>query len=66
MIVDRTHPHKLVGDNCKNGLCLVEIRSDSPSVTFRNIGLQCVKKKEIEQVLKFRQENRVDPKGCEY
>lgn len=31
------------------------------TVTFANLGIQCVKKKDIEEALKVREEIRVDP-----
>jgi Rel/ankyrin family protein len=58
----RPHPHNLVGkDGCKKGVCTVEINSANMSCTFSNLGIQCVKKKDIEEALKMREEIRVDP-----
>ncbi|XP_018403565.1 PREDICTED: embryonic polarity protein dorsal-like [Cyphomyrmex costatus] len=58
----RPHPHNLVGKEvCKQGVCTVEIPSGNMVVTFSNLGIQCVKKKDIEEALKMRQELRVDP-----
>ncbi|KAK2580700.1 hypothetical protein KPH14_011330 [Odynerus spinipes] len=58
----RPHPHNLVGkEACKRGVCTVEISSDNMTVTFANLGIQCVKKKDIEEALKVREEIRVDP-----
>lgn len=58
----RPHPHSLVGkEGCKKGVCTVEMNSCSMSYVFNNLGIQCVKKKEIEEALRCRQEIRVDP-----
>lgn len=58
----RVHPHKLVGkDICGKGVCTIEINNDSMTATFANLGIQCVKKKDIEDSLKERENIRVDP-----
>ncbi|XP_017781151.1 PREDICTED: embryonic polarity protein dorsal-like isoform X1 [Nicrophorus vespilloides] len=58
----RPHPHNLVGrDGCKRGVCTMEISPDSMSISFSNLGIQCVKKKDIEAHLRVREEIRVDP-----
>ncbi|KAL2722144.1 embryonic polarity protein dorsal-like isoform X1 [Vespula maculifrons] len=58
----RPHPHNLVGKEiCKRGVCTLEISSENMTVTFANLGIQCVKKKDIEEALKIREEIRVDP-----
>ncbi|KAI4498556.1 hypothetical protein M0802_006262 [Mischocyttarus mexicanus] len=58
----RPHPHNLVGkEACKQGICTLEITSDNMTVTFANLGIQCVKKKDIEEALRIREEIRVDP-----
>ncbi|XP_043519475.1 proto-oncogene c-Rel-like isoform X2 [Frieseomelitta varia] len=58
----RPHPHNLVGkESCKRGVCTVEVSPENMTVTFANLGIQCVKKKDIEEALKVREEIRVDP-----
>ncbi|KZC09125.1 Embryonic polarity protein dorsal [Dufourea novaeangliae] len=58
----RPHPHNLVGkEACKRGVCTVEVSSENMTVTFANLGIQCVKKKDIEEALRVREEIRVDP-----
>lgn len=58
----RAHPHNLVGkEGCKKGVCTVEINSETMSATFSNLGIQCVKKKDIEEALRVRESIRVDP-----
>lgn len=48
-------------EGCKKGVCTMEIKSETMSVSFSNLGIQCVKKKDIEDALKVREEIRVDP-----
>ncbi|XP_046663988.1 embryonic polarity protein dorsal isoform X5 [Homalodisca vitripennis] len=58
----RPHPHNLVGrDGCKKGVCTVEVHCESMTQSFDHLGIQCVKKKDIEEALKAREEIRVDP-----
>lgn len=58
----RVHPHKLVGkDICGKGVCTIEINNESMTATFANLGIQCVKKKDIDESLKERENIRVDP-----
>jgi Rel/ankyrin family protein len=63
----RAHPHNLVGkEGCKKGICTMRISVDTMTASFSNLGIQCVKKKDIEEALKIREEIRVDPFRCEY
>ncbi|XP_037083508.1 proto-oncogene c-Rel-like isoform X2 [Pollicipes pollicipes] len=58
----RPHPHNLVGkDGCKKGVCTVNLNVETMSVTFQNLGIQCVKKKDVEESLRLRESIRVDP-----
>ncbi|KAB7495058.1 Embryonic polarity protein dorsal [Armadillidium nasatum] len=58
----RPHPHNLVGkEGCSKGVCTITIDNDSMECMFSNLGIQCVKKKDVEQALKLREEIRVDP-----
>ncbi|XP_076296725.1 embryonic polarity protein dorsal-like isoform X2 [Lasioglossum baleicum] len=58
----RPHPHNLVGkEACDRGICRVEVSSENMTATFANLGIQCVKKKDIEDALRIREEGRVDP-----
>lgn len=58
----RPHPHNLVGrEGCRRGVCTLEVSPDTMSVTFSNLGIQCVKKKDIEDALRTREDIRVDP-----
>ncbi|XP_045581918.1 embryonic polarity protein dorsal isoform X2 [Procambarus clarkii] len=58
----RAHPHNLVGkEGCKKGVCTMTINNDSMQCVFSNLGIQCVKKRDVEDALKLREEIRVDP-----
>ncbi|XP_067130525.1 putative transcription factor p65 homolog [Centruroides vittatus] len=56
------HPHNLVGkEGCKKGICSLEIKSADMVQSFTSLGIQCVKKKNIEASLNQREQLRVDP-----
>ncbi|XP_055636537.1 embryonic polarity protein dorsal-like isoform X2 [Toxorhynchites rutilus septentrionalis] len=57
----RPHPHGLVGkERCNQGICTIEINSNTMSHTF-HLGVQCVRKKDIAEALRIRAEKRIDP-----
>ncbi|XP_014217981.1 embryonic polarity protein dorsal-like, partial [Copidosoma floridanum] len=57
------HPHHLVGkETCSRGVCTVEVSAeDNMTVVFNKLGVQCVKRRDIEDSLRQREEMRVDP-----
>jgi len=63
----RAHPHNLVSpasvgrDGCKRGVCTMNVNSEDMTVEFQHLGIQCVRKKDVEDSLKQRKEIRVDP-----
>lgn len=58
----RPHPHNLVGrEGCKKGVCTLEVNNETMTLSFANLGIQCVKKKDIEEALRVREKIRVDP-----
>ena len=60
----KPHPHHLVGkEGCSKGVCTITINNDSMECVFSNLGIQCVKRKGVEEALKLREEIRVDPFG---
>jgi len=59
----RAHPHNLVGKQCKEGVCIMDINEETMTCQFSNIGVQCVTKKQIEQSLQMRKRIQVDPFG---
>ena len=58
----RAHPHNLVGKDglCKQGVCSVQITKPDMTYAFQNLGIQCVKKKEIAESLEVRKKIKVD------
>uniref|UniRef100_A0A8B9PDP6 CLK4 associating serine/arginine rich protein n=1 Tax=Apteryx owenii TaxID=8824 RepID=A0A8B9PDP6_APTOW len=58
----RVHPHGLVGKDCSNGLCEVVLKPQTnPKHSFSNLGIQCVKKKEIETAIEKKLQLGIDP-----
>eukprot|EP00092_Neocalanus_flemingeri_P000667 GFUD01000709.1.p1 GENE.GFUD01000709.1~~GFUD01000709.1.p1 ORF type:complete len:424 (+),score=124.13 GFUD01000709.1:49-1320(+) len=63
----RAHPHNLVSpasvgrDGCKKGVCTMNVNCEDMALEFQHLGIQCVRKKDIEESLKQRKEIRVDP-----
>lgn len=59
----RPHPHNLVGkEGCKKGVCTIVIDNNAEmTCTFTSLGIQCVKRKDIEESLKLREVIKVDP-----
>ncbi|KAL1505253.1 hypothetical protein ABEB36_004857 [Hypothenemus hampei] len=56
------HPHNLVGKGCTKGVCTMHVLPENMMrVQFQNLGIQCVKKRDIESSLVKRQQIRVDP-----
>merc|ERR1711874_677146 len=65
--VPKTHPHNLVSpasvgrDGCKKGVCTMNVNNEEMTVEFPHLGIQCVRRRDIADALKQRQEIRVDP-----
>ncbi|XP_060874903.1 putative transcription factor p65 homolog isoform X2 [Metopolophium dirhodum] len=57
----RSHPHNLVGRDCDKGICTIEINNESMVASFQNLGIQCVRRKDIGEALKVREEIKVHP-----
>ncbi|KRT81254.1 hypothetical protein AMK59_5636 [Oryctes borbonicus] len=57
----RAHPHNLVGSDCKSGVCYVKVPEDTMTVSFQNLGIRCVTKKDMANALKIRKSINVDP-----
>lgn len=58
----RPHPHNLVGkEGCKKGVCTVVINNPDMVCSFTSLGIQCVKRKDVEDSLKLRESIKVDP-----
>lgn len=60
--MNRPHPHNLVGRNgCDRGICSMEFCDPQMIMEFRSLGIQCVRKNEVESSLQRRQQINVDP-----
>uniref|UniRef100_UPI00358DD982 transcription factor p65-like n=1 Tax=Myxine glutinosa TaxID=7769 RepID=UPI00358DD982 len=58
----RPHPHSLVGRECKDGICEIELLpGNSTTAYFPNLGIQCVRRREILDSLRLRLQRNVDP-----
>ncbi|XP_054855335.1 transcription factor RelB [Eublepharis macularius] len=58
----RIHPHSLVGKDCHDGLCEVVMKPRiNPKHSFNNLGIQCVKKKDIEDSIERKLQLGIDP-----
>ncbi|XP_028920783.1 LOW QUALITY PROTEIN: transcription factor RelB [Ornithorhynchus anatinus] len=58
----RVHPHGLVGKDCADGVCRVRLRPHvCPRHSFNNLGIQCVRKREIEAAIERKIQLGIDP-----
>ncbi|XP_075997339.1 proto-oncogene c-Rel isoform X2 [Genypterus blacodes] len=60
----RPHPHCLVGKDCPDGsgICLVTLNPHSNRHhSFSNLGIQCVRRKELDASLQKRRSQNIDP-----
>ena len=48
-------------DGCKRGVCTLHVSCEDMTVEFQHLGIQCVRKKDIEESLRQRKDIRVDP-----
>ncbi|XP_066438300.1 transcription factor p65 isoform X2 [Eleutherodactylus coqui] len=47
----KPHPHELVGKDCKDGYYEADLSSDRNIHSFQNLGIQCVKKREVDEAI---------------
>ena len=68
----RAHPHNLVSpaavgrEGCKRGVCTMNVpyipnQNEDMTVEFQHLGIQCVRRRDVGDALKQREEIRVDP-----
>ncbi|XP_075152008.1 REL proto-oncogene, NF-kB subunit dorsal isoform X3 [Haematobia irritans] len=58
----RPHPHNLVGkEGCEHGVCTMRLKGAPMRAVFSNLGIQCVKKKDIKAALEERERKNIDP-----
>ncbi|KAM3919715.1 transcription factor p65 isoform 1-T1 [Leptodactylus fuscus] len=47
----KPHPHELVGKDCKDGYYEADLSPDRNIHSFQNLGIQCVKKREVDEAI---------------
>ena len=58
----RAHPNNLVGKNCTNGVCKVEVNENvNMTAVFQSLGVRCVKKDSMAESLHQRMKMKIDP-----
>ncbi|XP_051966609.1 transcription factor RelB [Xyrauchen texanus] len=58
----RPHPHCLVGKDCSDGICVIHIIPHSSCRhSFANLGIQCIRRKELDASLQKRRNKNIDP-----
>ncbi|XP_051921870.1 nuclear factor NF-kappa-B p105 subunit isoform X2 [Hippocampus zosterae] len=50
----RLHAHSLVGKQCDKGVCILDVAPKDDSITFQNLGIQHVTKKNVAKTLEER------------
>ncbi|XP_046718196.1 transcription factor RelB isoform X2 [Silurus meridionalis] len=61
-IPHRPHPHCLVGKDCSDGVCVVSFNPhNTRRHSFVNLGIQCVRRKELDASLMRRKKKNIDP-----
>ncbi|XP_067093052.1 proto-oncogene c-Rel isoform X1 [Osmerus mordax] len=57
----RPHPHDLVGKDCKDGSYEVEFGPDRRVIAFQNLGIQCVRRREVKEAIVKRMAGGINP-----
>uniref|UniRef100_A0A0F7Z4J7 Transcription factor p65 n=1 Tax=Crotalus adamanteus TaxID=8729 RepID=A0A0F7Z4J7_CROAD len=57
----RPHPHDLVGKDCKEGYYEAELSPERSIHSFQNLGIQCVRKRDLEKAVTKRIETGNNP-----
>ncbi|XP_073461325.1 transcription factor p65 isoform X2 [Aquarana catesbeiana] len=57
----KPHPHELVGKDCKDGYYEADLSVDRNIHSFQNLGIQCVKKREVEEAIAQRMRTNNNP-----
>ncbi|XP_069124904.1 nuclear factor NF-kappa-B p105 subunit-like isoform X1 [Argopecten irradians] len=53
-VIPRPHAHKLVGRNCNEGTCIVELKGGQNNLTFPNLCVQHVTRRKASEVIETR------------
>lgn len=59
----RPHPHDLVGKDCKDGFYETEFGADRRVLCFQNLGIQCVRRREVKDAIHSRMIRKINPFG---
>ncbi|KAM4040259.1 proto-oncogene c-Rel isoform 2-T2 [Anomaloglossus baeobatrachus] len=59
----RPHPHDLVGKDCRDGYYETEFGADRRVLCFQNLGIQCVRKREVKEAIHSRMIRKINPFG---
>ncbi|XP_028676632.1 proto-oncogene c-Rel isoform X2 [Erpetoichthys calabaricus] len=57
----RPHPHDLVGKDCKDGYYEAEFGPDRTIISFQNLGIQCVRRREVKDAIESRIKKCINP-----
>ncbi|XP_060107781.1 transcription factor p65 isoform X1 [Heteronotia binoei] len=57
----RPHPHDLVGKDCKEGFYEAELAPERSIHSFQNLGIQCVRKRDLDKAVAKRIETNNNP-----
>ncbi|XP_020502662.1 LOW QUALITY PROTEIN: proto-oncogene c-Rel [Labrus bergylta] len=57
----RPHPHDLVGKDCKDGFYEAEFGPDRRVIAFQNLGIQCVRRREVKDAIIQRMTRKINP-----
>ncbi|XP_028928361.1 proto-oncogene c-Rel [Ornithorhynchus anatinus] len=57
----KPHPHDLVGKDCRDGYYEAEFGQDRRALCFQNLGIRCVKKKEVKEAIISRIATEINP-----
>ncbi|KAL6101557.1 rel [Pungitius sinensis] len=57
----RPHPHDLVGKDCKDGFYEAEFGPDRRVIAFQNLGIQCVRRREVKDAIMQRMTRGINP-----
>ncbi|XP_058651782.1 proto-oncogene c-Rel isoform X1 [Onychostoma macrolepis] len=57
----KPHPHDLVGKDCKDGYYEAEFGPERRVIAFQNLGIQCVRRREVRDAIMQRIARRINP-----
>ncbi|XP_062427493.1 proto-oncogene c-Rel isoform X2 [Rhea pennata] len=57
----KPHPHDLVGKDCRDGYYEAEFGPERRVLSFQNLGIQCVKKKDLKESISSRISKKINP-----